>query len=405
LNMQSLVVPKGAPSKAHAAEPIVSAERGFALHLWAFFLPLLTTVYLLTGPHEWWVAWLWTLPIWVLVAVDWKAPSDFRQPADDTPRWPFDVQVMLLVALQITNHVLLGVMASKLSIGSNAEIGKTLANFAAMHLVSGITAGYSGIVVAHELVHRRNRVHYFLGRLLLMFVWYEHFATEHVRGHHPRVGTPVDPATARFGETFREFFWRTVPAQLKSAWHLECQRLGDEHMRLLDPRMLRHRVLQGLLAQVAISAGFLYFFGWIALVFFLFQARMAIMLLEVVNYIEHWGLTRITKTVTSLDSWDTDNWWTLYTLVGLSRHSDHHARASRPYQLLRRFEESPKMPSGYYGTIVLALLRNSRYQELATAELEHKGLGPYRDANAIAASDQTSDAARVQSNPFAAGAA
>ena len=379
--MQSLVVPKAA--KARATEPTLSVARNFGLHLWAFFLPVLTSIYLLTGPHEWWVALLWTLPIWVLVLTDWLAPRDLRQPADNTPHWPFDVQVMLLVAIQIANHVLLGVMASKLSVGSSAEVGKTAANFAAMHLVSGITAGYSGIVVAHELVHRRNRVHYFLGRLLLMFVCYEHFATEHVRGHHPRIGTREDPATARFGETFREFLWRTVPAQFKSAWHLESKRLGDEHMRLFDPRMLRHRVLQGVLAQVAISVGYLYFFGWIALVFFLFQARMAVMLLEVVNYIEHWGLSRVGKTVTALDSWDTDGWFTLYTLVGLSRHSDHHARASRPYHLLRHFDESPKMPSGYYGTIVLALLRNSQYQELASAELRRKRLGPFRDTRDI----------------------
>ena len=398
----SLAVPTAAAPQA--AEPTLSAARNFGLHLWAFFLPLLTTVFLLTGPHEWWVALLWTVPIWVLVAFDWRAPSDFRQPADGTPHWPFDVQVMLLVAIQIANHILLGVMASKLSVGTSAQWGKTGANFLAMHLVSGITAGYSGIVLAHELVHRRNRAHFFLGRLLLMFVCYEHFATEHVRGHHPRIGTREDPATARFGEKFLEFFRRTVPAQFMSAWHLESKRLGDERMRLFDPRMIRHRVLQGVIAQVLIAAGYYVFFGWIALVFFLFQARMAIMLLEVVNYIEHWGLQRSGKTVTSLDSWDTDNIWTLYTLVGLSRHSDHHARASRPFHLLRHFDESPKMPSGYYGTIVLALLRNSRYQELATEELRRKALGPFRDSAAISARG-ADDAAEVASAPVVAGVA
>jgi alkane 1-monooxygenase len=380
--MESLVVPK----RAQREEPVLSPARGFVLHLWAFVLPLLTTAYLVTGPHEWRVALLWTLPIWVLVFADWKAPLDLRQPDERTPHWPFDVQVMLLVAIQIANHILLGVMASKLSLSSNAQIAKTAANFVAMHLVSGITAGYSGIVVAHELVHRRNRVHYFLGRLLLMFVCYEQFATEHVRGHHPRIGTRADPATARYGETFREFIWRTIPQQFRSAWHLECKRLGDEHMRLFDPRMIRHRVLQGVLAEIAITVGYYVFFGPIAMVFFLFQARMAIMLLEVVNYIEHWGLTRVGKTVTALDSWDTDSWFTLYTLVGLSRHSDHHARASRPYQMLRHFAESPKMPSGYYGTIVLALLRNSYYQEVATAELKSKKLGPFRE---LAAASET----------------
>jgi alkane 1-monooxygenase len=370
--MQSMVVPK------LGAEPTLAPARNAVLHLWAFALPLITMAFLLTGPHPWWRALLWTLPIWVLVAVDWRARPDFRQPDEHTPSWPFDVQVYLLVAIQLANHVLLGVMVSRLAVWPLEDLIATIANFLAMNSVSGVTAGYSGIVVAHELVHRRNRFQFFLGRLLLMFVWYEHFATEHVRGHHPRIGTPQDPATARFGETFHQFYWRTVPAQLKSAWQLEKVRLGDARMKWYDPRMLRHRVLQGITAQLLITAGYVHFFGWLAAFFFVMQARMAIVLLEVVNYIEHWGLRRAGKTVTAVDSWDTDNWFTLYTLVGLSRHADHHARASRPYQLLRHFADSPKMPAGYYGTIVLALFRNAQYQKLAKAELERKQLGPFR---------------------------
>jgi alkane 1-monooxygenase len=384
------------PTGRDAAEPTLSARRSFGLHLWAFFLPLLTTTYLVFGPYQWWAALLWIVPIFVLVLFDVKAPPDFRQPDEGTPSWPFDVQVYALTALQIFNHVLLGVMASKLTLASWADAGVLLANLAGMHAVAGVTAGYSGIVVAHELVHRKNRFQFFLGRLLLMFVWYEHFATEHVRGHHPRLGTRDDPATARFGETFREFLWRTVPAQWKSAYELECIRLGDEHMKLWDPRMLRHRVLQGLLAQVAITAGYFVVFGWIAALFFVLQARMAILLLEVVNYIEHWGITRAGRAVTTVDSWDTDNWFTLYTLVGLSRHSDHHARASRHYQMLRRFDESPKMPSGYYGTILMALIQNQRYRDLAAAELRRKGLGPFRaQAGSMAETVNASDTAAL----------
>jgi alkane 1-monooxygenase len=382
--MESMSVPRSVPS-ATGALASVGPVRAWLTHLWAFFLPVLNLVFLLGGPWSSWQALLWTVPIWILVSVDSLAPPDLRQPAEGTPHWPFDVQVYLLTALQLTNHVLLGVMAAKLLIWPAHELAQTAANFVAMHTVSGVTAGYSGIVLAHELVHRRNRFQFFLGRLLLMFVWYEHFATEHVRGHHPRIGTREDPATARFGESFREFFFRTVPAQWKSAWRLEKVRLGDPEMKWTDPRMLRHRSLQGLLGQITITAGYAFFFGPIAMVFFLLQARMAIMLLEVVNYIEHWGLTRLGKTVTTVDSWDTDNWFTLHTLVGLSRHSDHHARASRPYHLLRRFEDSPKMPAGYYGTVVLALMANARYQALATAELERKRLGPFRDAPAPAA--------------------
>jgi len=365
---------------APAKTPTIGAFHTWVLHLWAFVLPLINTAYLVTGPHSWWAALLWTGPVWVLVIIDNKSPVDHRQPPANLPSWPFDLQLYLLVAIQLANHVLLGVMASKLSVSSWPEFGRTAAELLAMSVVSGTTAGYSGIVLAHELVHRRGKIPYFLGRLLLMFVCYEQFATEHVRGHHPRLGTHDDPATARFGESLRDFFRRTVPAQFKSAWRLEKIRLGDANMKWTDPRMLRHRVLQGVIAELLIVTGYLLVFGPIAMVFFLVQSRTAIMLLETVNYIEHWGITRASRTVTPVDSWDTDNSFTLRTLVGLSRHADHHAQASRPYQQLRHFDESPKMPLGYYGTILMALVLNQRYQEYAKEELRRRGLGPYRAA-------------------------
>lgn len=362
----------------------ISRLRTWALHLWAFALPLITLVFWLTGPHAWWASILWITPIVVLVLIDNHAPADRRQPPADLPAWPFDLQVYALVALQIVNHVLLGVTTAKLSLATWPDALQTAAVIFPVTILTGVNAGYSGIVVAHELVHRRNPLEYFMGRVLLMGVLYEHFATEHVRGHHPRVGTADDPATARFGETHRDFVRRTIAAQFKSAWHLEKVRIGAASVPWYSLRMLRHRVLQGVIAQLLIVGAYLYFFGWLSALFFVVQARTAVLLLETVNYIEHWGLTRASKKVVSVDSWDTDNWFTLYTLVGLSRHADHHAQAARPYQKLRHFEETPKMPLGYYGTILLALFRNERYRALATAELRHKRLGPFRTSESTA---------------------
>jgi alkane 1-monooxygenase len=363
-----------------ATTPSVGAFETWLLHLAAFILPVVNAAFLLTGPHAGWSAILWTAPVWILVLIDNGSPADYRQPPEDLPSWPFDAQLYVLIAVQFANHVLLGVMASRLSVASWPAAGQTLAKLIAMMVVSGTTAGYSGIVIAHELVHRRGRFDHFLGRLLLMFVCYEHFATEHVRGHHPRLGTREDPATARFGESLHDFVRRTIPAQFKSAWRLEKIRVADEHMIFRDARMLKHRVFQGVVVEVLIVLGYLLVAGPLAMVFFLVQARSAIALLETVNYIEHWGITRANRTVTPVDSWDTDNAFTLRTLVGLSRHADHHAQASRPYQKLRHFAESPKMPHGYYGTILLAMFRNQRYQELAKEELQRKGLGPYAAA-------------------------
>jgi len=364
-------------AETQSSQPL-SNLRAFALHLWAFVLPLITLCFWLTGPHAFWASFLWLAPIVVLVYIDNHAPPDHRQPLPDIPSWPYRLQVYALFAIQIANYALCVRVASRLHVDTLEGVVQTVAMLVPTMVLTGTTAGYSGIVTAHELIHRRNPIEFTMGRILLVGVLYEHFATEHVRGHHPRVGTLEDPATARFGETFVQFFWRTLPAQFVSAWKLEKVRLGDPNLPWYSPRMLQHRVLQGVVAEITLLACIGHYAGFIAFMFYFFQARTAVYLLETVNYVEHWGLLRAGKKVASVDSWDTDNWFTLYTLIGLSRHADHHAQASRPYQKLRYFSESAKMPFGYYGTILTALFRNARYRELATAELQQKGLGPFR---------------------------
>jgi alkane 1-monooxygenase len=208
-------------------------------------------------------------------------------------------------------------------------------------------------------------------------VFYEHFFVEHVRGHHLRIGTDEDPATSRHGETFRQFWRRTVPAQFRSAWRLETKRLGDEDMTWHDPRILRSAVVHGILAEIAVLAGVLALLGPAALVFFLLQAHVAVRLLEAVNYFEHYGLRRQGRKVRPVDSWDSDSWFTLFALVGLSRHADHHAYAARPFQALRTWEESPKLPYGYIVMVLLVVFDNPRARSLLDAELQRRRLGPF----------------------------
>src|SRR4249919_3089111 len=135
-----------APSLAPAATPSISSAHTFALHLWAFVLPVANLAFLLTGPHVWWSAVLWSLVIVALVLMDNGANPDHRQPPASLPSLPFDVLVYVLAGLQLVNHVLVGVMASRLHVGSLAAFGTTLANLFSVILVSGVTAGYSGIV-------------------------------------------------------------------------------------------------------------------------------------------------------------------------------------------------------------------------------------------------------------------
>jgi alkane 1-monooxygenase len=146
--------------------------------------------------------------------------------------------------------------------------------------------------------------------------------------------------------------------------------------------MLRHRVLHGVIVEWTVAIAILATLGAGASAAYLIQAAVAVRLLEAVNYFEHWGLTRRGLRATVLDSWDTASRFTLYTLVGLSRHADHHTVSSRPYQQLRYLDDSPKLPYGYFGTVVFLLVRNARFREVMTAELRRCRLGPFASAEA-----------------------
>jgi alkane 1-monooxygenase len=124
--------------------------------------------------------------------------------------------------------------------------------------------------------------------------------------------------------------------------------------------------------------------GPAAFAIYFLQALIAVHLLEAVNYFEHWGIVRRGARPRPVDSWDTDSWFTLYTLVGLSRHADHHAHAWKPYQHLEYVEESPKLPYGYFGTVVMVLFADHLFRAYAAGELHRRGLGPFGEDRSAA---------------------
>jgi alkane 1-monooxygenase len=360
------------PDMTLEASPIAAGEvvKLWLLHLLSLFFPLASLAFLWTGPHKWWVAPLFIIPLGFMQYLDTRPIEERRQPADSLPSWPFSLTVYLLAALQFLVVFEMVRMFSQQTIFS--------ADMLMVFVIVGGTSGFS-IITAHELIHRRNKADQLLGRLLLCTVLYEHFYTEHLRGHHVRVGTSEDPATARFGERFNAFYRRTVPAQFRSAWRLECRRLGDAEMGLFDARILGNRIVHGIVVGWGMAFAVLYFYGASSFFAFLLQAFVAVRLLEAVNYFEHWGLSRSGRRVKPTDSWDTHSWITYHGLVGLSRHADHHAYPSRPYEQLRVWDEAPLLPVGYVGLVDMVLTRNDDFIAIATEELERRRLGPFAE--------------------------
>jgi alkane 1-monooxygenase len=223
-------------------------------------------------------------------------------------------------------------------------------------MTMGVVGGIA-INTAHELGHKRDDLERWLSRIALAQTGYGHFFIEHNRGHHVRVATPEDPASSRLGESFWEFLPRTVKGSLTSAWGIECARLdrmGRSHWTL------RNDILGAWAMTVALFAGLTIAFGPVVLPYLLVQAVIGFSLLEVVNYLEHYGLLRQKKEDGRYErcrpehSWNSNNVASNVLLYHLQRHSDHHANPTRRYQALRHVDEAPQLPTGYAGMIVLA---------------------------------------------------
>lgn len=223
--------------------------------------------------------------------------------------------------------------------------------------VSVAMVGGIAIATAHELGHKRKSHERWLSKVALAQTGYGHFFIEHNRGHHVRVATPEDPASSRFGESFWEFLPRTVIGSLRSALKLERVRLE----RLGKPFWTIHNDILNAWAMTALLyAALAVAFGPVVLPWLALQAVIGFSLLEIVNYLEHYGLLRRREESGRYErcrpehSWNSNNIASNVFLYHLQRHSDHHANPLRRYQSLRHFDEAPELPSGYATMIICA---------------------------------------------------
>lgn len=309
-----------------------------------------------------WGVWFWVGPIVILVvvpAIDLAAGLDRSNPPDDMIealekdryyRWI----TYLFLPIQYAGFVgAMWLIAGGADLGTLDKVGLAVS----IGCIGGI-----GINTAHELGHKREANERWLSKIALAQSFYGHFYIEHNRGHHVRVATPEDPASSRMGENFYQFWPRTVAGSLKSAWRLEKRRYAR---RQQHPFRIGNDVLNAWLMSAVLWGALIAWLGVGLLPYLLIQAVVGFSLLEVVNYMEHYGMLRQKvgvgerqryERVDPTHSWNSNNIATNVLLYHLQRHSDHHANPTRRYQALRDFEESPVLPTGYAGMIVLAIV-------------------------------------------------
>jgi alkane 1-monooxygenase len=254
--------------------------------------------------------------------------------------------------------------------GELTWIGK-LGLISCLGTVNGI-----GINTAHELGHKIGWFEPLLSKLTLAPTMYGHFFVEHNRGHHVRVATPEDPASARLGESFYAFWPRTVSGSVRSAWQIEHKRLEKRGRSLWS---LRNAVLHSWAITVVLFAGLVAIFGLGVLPMLIAQGVFGFTLLELVNYLEHYGLKRERSEsggyahVEPEHSWNSNRLSTNLFLYQLQRHSDHHANPTLRYHVLRHFDSAPQLPAGYATMIVVALFPPLWRRLMDHRVIEHYG--------------------------------
>ena len=216
----------------------------------------------------------------------------------------------------------------------------------------GVITGTVGINYSHELMHQKNKFERWLGDILLSMVLYSHFRTEHLLVHHRYVGTPRDAVTARYNEGFYRYFPRVLREGLSSAFKAEKEMLARKDLPWSDTSnpFFRYWALQAAMLVLALIVG-----GWMGLALFLWQAFSAVWQLELVNYIEHYGLTRKHlgdgkyEHVMPHHSWNSAHKASNWLLINLQRHSDHHYKPDRRFPLLQNYDaaQAPQLPYGY----------------------------------------------------------
>jgi alkane 1-monooxygenase len=223
----------------------------------------------------------------------------------------------------------------------------------------GIILGSNGINVAHELGHRKKLYERILGKILLVPSHYTHFFIEHNHGHHLDVSTPEDPSTAKYNQSLYSFWWQSVSGTYMKAWKIQKKINEINNISFFSPK---NDMFWFTIFQISYLISLYALFGLKVLIVGISAGIIGFLLLETINYIEHYGLKRKKlpsgryERVTEKHSWNSNHILGRIILYELTRHSDHHYKSTKEYQILECHEKSPQLPYGYPTSMVLSFI-------------------------------------------------
>ncbi|WP_170479276.1 alkane 1-monooxygenase [Ruegeria arenilitoris] len=327
-----------------------------ALPFWASFL-LIPVIWISAIAGGQWILLVPLSTWWAYAVLDHFVGLNLDNAIPETPDGQLRWYILLTNAWApvqfITLYGLIWYVSGSQTLSSLEKIG--------VFFGMGVISGTIGINYSHELMHQSDKLERWLADILLAMVLYSHFRSEHLLVHHRYVGTPHDPVTARYNEGFHRFYPRVLRQSLVSAFRAEQQKLARKDLPWTDKTnpFWRYWILQGSMLLLALAVG-----GWAGLGLFLVQAGTAIWQLELVNYVEHYGLTRKYlgdgkyEHVRPRHSWNSSQKASNWLLINLQRHSDHHYKPNRRFPLLQHHSQdaAPQLPYGYPVMTVAAMI-------------------------------------------------
>ncbi len=344
-------------------------------YLWLLspLVPVLATIGLAIFQFTGIAAFAWSGPLllYVLIpAFDWLIGTDRSNPPESAvAQLENDRFYRYIVYAYIPAQYVVTIWGAWIAVNGDLSPIEMIGLIFTVGVINGIA-----INTAHELGHKRESVERWLAKLTLAPVAYGHFFVEHTRGHHKNVATPEDPASSKMGETFWAFLPRTMIGSVRSAWKIEGERLKRNGKKTWS---LDNDNLQSWAMTIVLFGAIAAWLGPKALPFLLLQAFYGASLLEVVNYLEHYGLLRQKvgdgryERCRPEHSWNSNHIVTNLFLYQLQRHSDHHANPTRRFQALRHFDESPQLPSGYASMIPIAYVPWLWFRQMDRRVVEH----------------------------------
>ena len=226
-------------------------------------------------------------------------------------------------------------------------------------LSASIVMATNGINVGHELGHRKSLFARTCSKLLYLPCQYMHFYIEHNFGHHINVATPEDPATAGYKQNLYSFWITSVVRTYISAWKIQLRLLKVSKRNFFS---IKNDMIFYTLFQLLFIALIYYYFGLYITLLSILMSVISFLFLETINYVEHYGLLRKKDSngryerVKPNHSWNSNHTIGRIVLYELTRHSDHHFKSSKKYQVLESLDDCPHLPYGYPTSILLSLI-------------------------------------------------